>query len=95
MELIVIYMTGMILLMGAWACRVPHEDCRIVFLLGLGWPLTVILTVFQVFITVVGWDWNVAKGTTPFGFRKPTNPKARGFAVTIFGAEIQLFKVAK
>lgn len=95
MELIIIYMTGMILLMGMFAWRVPHEDCRIVFLLGLGWPLSILAVVGMIILTAVNWNVEVAKGQKMFGFRKPTNPKARGYAVTIFGTEIQLFKVIK
>jgi hypothetical protein len=95
MELIVIYMTGMILLMGMFAWRVPHEDCRIVFLLALIWPLSIVLILFMIFLELVGWKLEVVNSTKMFGFRKPTNPKARGYAVTIFGTEIQLFKVIK
>lgn len=95
MELITIYMTGMIFLMGAFALRVPHEDCRIVFLLGLLWPLTIVLTVFMIFLTIVDWKLEVAESTKMFGYRTSTNPKVRGYAVTIFKNEFQLFKVVK
>jgi len=95
MEMVTIYMTGMIFLMGMFAWRVPREDCRIVFILGLIWPLTIVLTVFMIFLDAVNWKLEVAKGTKMFGFRKSANPKVRGYAVTIIGDEFQMFKVTK
>lgn len=97
MELIAItiYMTGMIFLMGMFAWRVPHEDCRIVFLIGLGWPLSIVFTAFMIVLTIMNWELEVVKGTKMFGVRTSTNPKVRGYAVTIFKNEIQLFKVIK
>jgi membrane associated rhomboid family serine protease len=91
-ELIVIYMAGMILLMGAWVYRIPNEDGRMIFVLGLIWPITIVLVLFQIFMMYTGWDWNVAQGIKTFGYRKPTNPQVKGFAVTIFGTEFQFSK---
>ena len=95
MELIAVYMTGMIFLMGMFAWRVPNENCRIVFILGLIWPLSIVLTLFMIFLEAVNWKLEVAKGTKMFGFRKSANPKVRGYAVTLFGDEFQLFKAVK
>ena len=95
MEFIIIYMSGMILLMGAFALRVPNENCSTMFMLGLIWPLSIVLTVFMVILMFTDWKLEVVKGTKMFGARKSTNPKVCGFAVTIFGEEVQLFKVSK
>ena len=32
-----IYMTVAILVVGLWAARIPHEDVKVVFILGLGY----------------------------------------------------------
>jgi hypothetical protein len=95
MDLLTMYVIGMIVLMGMFALRSPHENCSTVFVLGLIWPLSIVLIVFMVILTFTSWNFEVVKGTKMFGFRKPTNSKARGFAVTVFGEEVQLFKVVK
>lgn len=95
MEWIISYMAGMILVAGMFAWRVPNENCRIVFLLSLIWPLSFVLTAFMIVLTIINWKLEVVDSTKLFGFRKSTNPAVRGYAVTIFGNEIQLFKVIK
>ena len=98
MELITayaIYMTGAILLVGLFAIRCPHEDIRTVFALGLAWPVSILGIVAMIIVYSVGWDFDVVKGTQTFGFRRPTNPQARGFAVTVFSIEFQLYSVRK
>ena len=95
MEMIVAYLAGVVVLAGVWAMRVPHEDIRIVFVLCLFWPVSITLIALMFLLQAVGWDIDTAEGTKRFGFRKPTNPKARGFAVTVFGTEIQFYSLKK
>lgn len=95
MDIITAYLAGALVLIALWAIRVPHEDVRTVFLLAIMWPLSILAIVGMVILTATGWDLDVANSDKMFGFRRPTNPKAKGFAVTIFTVELQLFKVSK
>ena len=95
MEMIVAYLAGVVVLAGVWAMRVPHEDIRIVFVLCLFWPVSITLIALMFLLQAVGWDIDTAESTKRFGFRKPTNPKAQGFAVTVFGTEIQFYSLKK
>ncbi len=95
MELIVAYLVGIVLLAGLWAMRVPHEDLRVVFVLCLVWPVSIVLIVLMFLLSAVGWEIDSAPSTKRFGFRKPTNTKVRGFAVTVFGTEIQFYSMKK
>ena len=95
MEMIVSYLAGVVVLAGVWAMRVPHEDIRIVFVLCLFWPVSITLIALMFLLSAVGWEIDTAEGTKMFGFRKPTNTKVRGFAVTVFGTEIQFYSTKK
>ena len=90
-----IYMTVAILVVGLWALRVPHEDVKIVFILALGWPVSIVAIVVIALLNANKWDLDIVKGATMFGFRRPSNPNAKGFAVTVFGAEIQVYSIRK
>jgi hypothetical protein len=92
MELITAYLVGVIVLIGMFAVRRPHEDVRIVFILGLFWPLSILAILGTILLNATGWDMDMAKGAKMFGFRKPTNPKMRGFAFTVLYQEFQFFK---
>lgn len=95
MELITAYLAGIVVLVGLFAIRTPHEDIRTVFALGMAWPLSLVGIVLMMVVYSVGWDLDVVQGTKRFGFRRPSNPQARGFAVTVFGSEIQLYSTKK
>jgi hypothetical protein len=95
MELIVAYLVGVVVLAGVWAMRVPHEDVRVVFALCICWPVSVVLIAGVFLLDAVGWDIDTAENTKMFGFRKPTNTKVRGFAITLFGTEIQFYSLKK
>ncbi len=91
-----IYATGAILLVGAFAARVPHENVSTVFVLGLLWPVSVLAILGMVLLTVIGWNFEVDTNAGKLlHFRRPTNPNARGFAVCILGVELQFFKLKK
>jgi hypothetical protein len=91
-----IYATGVILLVGAFAARVPHENVSTVFVLGLVWPVSILAIVFMLIVTVTGWDFDVdTNAGKMYNFRKPTNPKAKGWALCLLGVEFQLYKLVK
>ena len=95
MEFLTAYLVGVVALIGLWAVRIPHEDVRMVFLLGIAWPLTVLLLIFTMALTVVGWEYDVIKGIKTFGFRRAGNAAVNGFAITVFGTEFQFWSVRK
>ncbi len=93
--MIVAYLVGVVVLQGLFAIRAPREEALTVFVLCLFWPVSVVLIAGMFLLSAVGWDMDVAESTKMFGFRKPTNPKARGFAVILFGTEFQFFSMKK
>ena len=95
MELITAYLAGIVALIGLWAWRVPHEDIRIVFLLSLAWPASIVAVIAMIVLNATGWELDFDKGSKQFGFRRPTNPNAQGFAVTVFGTELQFYSQRK
>ncbi len=95
MEMIVAYLVGVVVLQGLFALRAPHEEALTVFVLCLFWPVSIVLMVLLVLMQLVRWEVEVAESTKRFGFRKPTNPKARGFAVTLFNTEFQFYSMKK
>ena len=97
MDYITAYLAGMVLVNGAFALRLPREDCRIVFILGVFWPASILAILFMLIVTATGWDFDVdtTSAGKMFNFRKPTNPKAKGFALCLLGVEFQLFKLIK
>ena len=88
-----IYMTVTILVVGMWAVRVPHEDVKMVFILALVWPLTIVAISSTMLLSATGWNMDMAKGTKVFGIRKPGNPQIKGFAFTVLFQEFQFFKM--
>jgi hypothetical protein len=95
MEMIVAYLVGVVVLQGLFAIRAPREEALTVFVLCLFWPVSVVLIAGMFLLSAVGWDIDTAENTKMFGFRKPTNPKVRGFAITVFGTEIQFYSMKK
>ena len=90
------YLAGMVLINGMFALRSPHEDCRIVFILALVWPLSILAILFMILIQATGWQFEVdTNAGKMYNFRKPTNPNARGFALCLLGVEFQIFKSVK
>ena len=95
MEFITAYLAGVVALTGLWALRVPHENVRTVFVLAVMWPVTLILVLGAVVFAVTGWDYDVIKGLKMFGFRRAGNPEVRGYALTLFRVEFQMWKTRK
>jgi hypothetical protein len=95
MEMIVAYLVGVVVLQGLFAIRAPHEEALTVFAICLFWPVSIVLIAGMFLMSAVNWDIDVAESTKKFGYRKPTNTKVRGFAVTLFGTEIQFYSMKK
>jgi hypothetical protein len=95
MEMIVAYLVGVVVLQGLFAIRAPHEEALTVFVLCLVWPVSIVLITFMFLLQAVGWEMDTSENTKMFGYRKPTNPNVRGFAVTMFGTEIQFYSFRK
>jgi predicted membrane channel-forming protein YqfA (hemolysin III family) len=89
-----VYLAGIVAMFGLFAWRSNSDDLRTMFFLCLIWPFSIFLAITIFALDAVGIRVHTAKGTKRFGFRLPENPKAKGFAITVFGTEIQLFKVA-
>ena len=95
MEMIVAYLVGFVVLQGLSALRLQHENVRTVFVICLFWPVSIVLMALLVLMQLVRWEVDVAESTKKFGFRKPTNPKAKGFAITLFSTEFQFYSMKK
>jgi hypothetical protein len=95
MEMIVAYLVGVVVFQGLFAFRSPHVDGLTAFALCICWPVSIVLIALMFLLDAVGWDIDTAENTKMFGFRKPTNTKVRGFAVTVFGTEIQFYSMKK
>lgn len=96
MEYVTAYLAGIVIVNGLWAMRVPHEDVRMVFMLALFWPVTILAVLFMVAVTATGWTFDVdTTAGKMYNFRRPTNPNARGFALCLLGVEFQLYKLVK
>ena len=95
MDYTTIYFVGFIVTVGAFAVRVPDLESRTLFLIALAWPLSIAFALFIYLLSIVGADLDVQDSDKMFGFRKPTNPEVKGFAVTVFYSEVQFWKGRK
>ena len=95
MEMIAAYLAGIVVLAGLFAIRAPHEELRVVLAISVFWPVSVLLIALMFLLSAVKWDIDTAPSTKRFGYRRPTNPKVKGFAVTVFGTEIQFYSLKK
>lgn len=93
MELTTIYLLFALAVVGMFAVRVPHENVRVVFVLALVWPVSIAFIIFFLAMDLIGWNVDAAKGDKMFGFRRPSNANVRGFAISIFYGEVQVWKL--
>jgi hypothetical protein len=91
-EAALVYLVGVVVLMGSFVIRTPHGDVPVMFLLSLFWPVSIVLMLFLATLWAVNWDFDIARSTRLFGFRKPGNTEVMGFAVAVFTAEFQFWK---
>jgi len=95
MELIISYMAGFILVVGAFAVRAPDVESRTLFLIAMSWPLSMAFALFIYLLSLAGADLDVQDSDQMFGYRKPKNPEVRGFAITVFHSEVRFWKARK
>ena len=95
MDYSTIYFVGFIATVGAFAIRARDVESRTLFLIAISWPLSMAFALFIYALSIAGADMDVRDSDKMFGFRKPTNPKVRGFAITVFHSEVQFWKGPK
>ena len=95
MEYAIGYVVSIFVLQAIAAVRTPREDCQVVIFAPVFWPLMVVLVAGSFLLDAVGWGFDAVKGAKMFGARKPTNTQVRGFAITLFYVEFQMWKAKK
>jgi hypothetical protein len=95
MDYTTIYFVGFIVTVGAFAVRAPDVESRTLFLIAISWPLSMMFALFIYGLSIAGADMDVQDSDKMFAFRKPTNPKVKGFAITVFHSEVQFWKQRK
>ena len=95
MDYTTIYMIGFIVTVGAFAIRAPDVESRTLFWIALAWPLSMAFALFIYALSLVNADMDVQDSDRMFGFRRPTNPEIKGFAITVFHSEVQFWKARK
>ena len=95
MEYAIGYVAMIFVLQALIAVRNPYGDCRSVIIGTVFWPFFLVLVAGSLFIDAIGWGFDAVKSPKMFGARKPTNTEVRGFAITLFFIEFQMWKVRK
>ncbi len=89
------YVATIFVLQAFIAVRNPHVDVKTFFVSTVFWPFIMLLVAGSFALDAVGWGFDVVRNDKILYFRKPTNPLAKGFAVTLLTFEFQLFKIRK
>ena len=89
------YVATIFVLQAFIAIRSPHTDSRTLLVATLFWPFIMLLVIASFALDAIGWDFDIQRNSKIIYFRKPTNPKARGYALTLLGFEFQLYKMKK
>lgn len=87
-----VYLAGFVTMILAAAVRTPSTEVRPAALLALMWPVILPLILLTLLADAVGWTVDFDIVGKLFGYRKPTNPATKGFAVTVFYFELRVFK---
>ena len=95
MEYIVGYMVSIFALQALIAVRNPHEDARTMFVGTVIWPVMLLIVAVSFLLDAIGVGFDMVKSPKMFNARRPTNTKIRGFALTLFYIEIQMWKARK
>ena len=95
MEYAIGYIVSVFVLQAIAAVRTPYHDCQAVIIGTVFWPLMLVLVAGSLFFDWIGWGFDMVKGAKMFGMRRPTNPNARGLAITVFGIEFQFYAIRK
>jgi hypothetical protein len=89
-----VYAVGFVGLLALFAIRTPDSEVRTSFLISAFWPIALPVLALLLALAAFKWDLKLVKGRKLFGnWRKPGNPKLKGFAVTVFGQEFQFTKL--
>ena len=95
MDYTTIYMIGFILTVAAFAARARDVEARALFIIAAAWPLSMTFAALMFSLRWFNADFDVQESNVRFGYRWATNPKVRGFAVTLFNNEFQLYQFRK
>ncbi len=93
MEYAIGYVAIAFIIQALAAVRNPVENTQTIFVASWFWILILPLVAGSFLLDAVGWSFDVVRSPQWFYFRKPTTPKAVGYALTMFKFELQLFKV--
>ncbi len=93
MEYAIGYIAIAFVIQASAAIRAPHNDAQTVFVASWFWIVILPLVAGSFLLDAVGWKFDMARSPKIVGFRKPTNPNAKGYALSLFTVEFQLYKV--
>ena len=95
MEYAIGYVASIFALQALIAVRNPHEDARVMFVGTIIWPVFLVLIVASFILDSINVGFDVVKSSKMFNARKPTNTEIKGFALTLFYFEFQVWKARK
>ena len=95
MEYAIGYVAVIFALQAFIAIRNPYGDCRSVVIGTVFWPVFLVLVAGSLLLDAIGCGFDAVKSPKMFGVRKPTNTEVRGFALTLFFIEFQMWKARK
>jgi len=71
--------------------RNPHIDAQTLLVTTLFWPFIILLVIGTFALDAIGWNFDLVHSNKWVGFRTASNPRAKGWAVTLCKFEFQLF----
>ena len=92
MEYAIAYIASIFVLQVLACIRTPREDCQVVILVTVFWPFILVLVAASYALDYIGWGFDAVRSPKMFNARKPTNPDLKGFALTLFFIEFQMWK---
>lgn len=95
MEYAIGYVAIAFIIQALAAVRNPMENTQTIFVASWFWIFILPLVAASFALDAIGWGFDVARNDKIVYFRKPTNPLATGFAVTLLTFEFQLYKIRK
>lgn len=95
MEYAIGYVVIVIVLQAIAAVRTPREDCQVMFVATVFWPLMIVLVGGSFLLDAIGWQFDMTRNTKIIGFRRSPNPDIRGWALTLLTFEFQLYAIRK
>jgi hypothetical protein len=68
------------------------DDTKALFTISWFWIISIPFISLVILFDKLGWRLDIESNNKIFGFRKPTNKKVKGFALTLFWNEFQIYK---